>query len=56
MEWLKHLSDAERLAVEVIGEKVMLLAGDKLSGFYLYGSKARGDYKKDSDVDLAKNH
>lgn len=33
-------------------EGLLRIYGDKLSGVYLYGSYARGDYRKGSDVDV----
>ncbi len=53
METLEHLSDLEKKAVREIKEKVTALAGNRLRGIYLFGSKARGDYDPESDVDLA---
>ena len=32
--------------------KVKLLLGDRVKKFILYGSYARGDYKKNSDIDV----
>jgi uncharacterized protein len=33
-------------------EGLVRIYGDRLSGVYLYGSYARGDYQKGSDVDV----
>lgn len=53
MQSLEHLTDTEKKAVREIKEKVTALVGDRLKGIYLFGSKARGDYDPESDVDLA---
>ena len=53
MEKLEHLNYKETTAVSEIKERVKALVGDRLLGFYLFGSKARGDYDPESDVDLA---
>lgn len=50
---LEHLTTEEIKAVGEIKQKVILLVGDRLKGFYLFGSKARGDYDSESDVDIA---
>jgi predicted nucleotidyltransferase len=39
--------------VAEIRERVVGLVGSRLRGLYLFGSKARGDYDPESDVDLA---
>ena len=46
---LEHLTDDEKKAVAEIRERV----GSWLKGLYVFGSKARGDYDPESDVDLA---
>ncbi len=48
-----HLTEEEKQAIAEIKARVMLLAGKSLKGLYLFGSKARGDYHTDSDVDIA---
>ena len=50
---LKYLSEEEKKAVEEIKERILSLSGIKLKGIYLFGSKARGDYDPESDIDLA---
>ncbi len=50
---LEHLSENEKIAVLKIKEGVFEIAGNRLRGFYLFGSKARGDFDSESDVDLA---
>jgi len=49
----KHLTTKEKQAVTEIKKRVLVLTGNCLKGFYLFGSKARGDYDPESDVDLA---
>ena len=46
---LEHLTGDEKKAVAEIRERV----GSWLKGLYVFGSKARGDYDPESDVDLA---
>ncbi len=53
MNHLEHLTQSEQQAVVEIKRAVSNLAGSKLKGFYLFGSKARGDYDPESDVDMA---
>jgi predicted nucleotidyltransferase len=53
MTMADHLTAEEEKAVAEIKQKVLKLAGSRLKGFYLFGSKARGDYDPESDVDLA---
>lgn len=50
---LEHLSGDEKKAVAEIKERVIGVAGSRLKGLYVFGSKARGDYDAESDVDLA---
>jgi predicted nucleotidyltransferase len=49
----ENLSIDEKKAVSEIKSEVLTLAGKQLKGFYLFGSKARGDFDPESDVDLA---
>ena len=53
IESLEHLTDDEKKAVAEIRERVNGLVGSRLKGLYVFGSKARGDYDAESDVDLA---
>jgi len=50
---LEHLTGDEKKAVAEIRERVNGLVGSRLKGLYVFGSKARGDYDAESDVDLA---
>ncbi len=50
---LEHLTGDEKKAVAEIRERVNGLVGSRLKGLYVFGSKARGDYDPESDVDLA---
>ena len=50
---LEHLTGDEKKAVAEIRERVNSLVGSRLKGLYVFGSKARGDYDAESDVDLA---
>ena len=53
MAELEYLTDDEKKAVAEIKGHVQHLVGERLKGFYLFGSKARGDYDVESDIDLA---
>lgn len=53
MSLLVNLTDDEKKAVEEIKERITFLLGRELKLFYLFGSKARGDFDNESDVDLA---
>jgi uncharacterized protein len=46
------LPPAIQLALERVKQALTQIYGERLSAVYLYGSYARGDYHKDSDVDL----
>ena len=50
---LEHLTGDEKKAVAEIRERLNGLVGSRLKGLYVFGSKARGDYDAESDVDLA---
>jgi predicted nucleotidyltransferase len=50
---LPYLSERELAAVAEIKQHVRALVGDRLKTFSVFGSKARGDFDPDSDVDLA---
>ena len=43
----------ERGAVKALGSALRALLGDRLVMLRLYGSRARGDHEKDSDIDIA---
>lgn len=49
---LGYLNEVEEKAVNELKEKLMQALGSKLKHMILYGSKARGDYNEDSDIDL----
>lgn len=40
-------------AVRDFAVRVRLAYGDRVAGLYVYGSRARGDAKPDSDIDVA---
>lgn len=53
MEQLEHLTDDEKKAVAEIKQSIQALVGDRMKSLVLFGSKARGDFDPESDVDLA---
>ena len=50
---LDKISDQETEALEKLKSSLKEFLGDRLVKFVLYGSKARGDYDKESDIDIA---
>ncbi len=49
---LDYLSHRERAALDDCAARLHQAVGDKLMGLWLFGSKARGDFDPDSDIDL----
>lgn len=47
-----HLSNQELAAITTLGLSLRHVLGDDLYHLWLFGSKARGDFSSDSDVDL----
>src|SRR5438552_12014724 len=53
-EWLRPPTEAEvELALAQFATNVRNHYGDRLKGLYLFGSRARGDNRPDSDADVA---
>jgi hypothetical protein len=50
---VEHLSHEEKAALGEIKQRVQSLAGQRLRGILLFGSKARGDFDPESDLDVA---
>ncbi|MBI5788030.1 MAG: nucleotidyltransferase domain-containing protein [Candidatus Schekmanbacteria bacterium] len=48
----KWLTENERRGVEYFAEKVKELLGEKLLELKLFGSKVRGDFDEESDIDI----
>lgn len=48
----QHLHLNEKEAIESVAELLFQTLGDNLAEVYLFGSKARGDFHDDSDIDL----
>jgi len=46
------LNETEKKAIDELIEKLKLIYGDNLVKVILYGSKARGDSREDSDIDI----
>jgi predicted nucleotidyltransferase len=49
---LKTLTDNERAAVKELAAGLKALYGNNLSRLILFGSKARGDFDPESDIDI----
>ena len=50
---LDNTTDQETEALEKLKSSLKEFLGDRLAKFVLYGSKARGDYDEESDIDIA---
>lgn len=48
----RKLPETVRLALEEVKRELSRIYGERLTGIYLYGSYARGDFNENSDVDL----
>lgn len=49
---LLHLEEQEQSAVQAFASRLSDFLGEELCHLWLFGSKARGDFNADSDVDL----
>ena len=49
----RALPPAVQTALDELKQALTQIYGEKFEGLYLYGSYARGDFREDSDVDLA---
>lgn len=47
-----NLSKEEKNILQELKKEIHRLAGDSLEGVFLYGSKARGDFDDQSDIDI----
>ncbi len=47
-----HLVDDERIALRLLVEKLIECFPDEVQQVILFGSKARGDFDADSDIDI----
>ncbi len=52
MKNVEHLTKEENSALSEIKERVQSLVGQRLRRFVLFGSKARGDFDPESDLDV----
>ena len=49
---MKYLNITERKVVESFAKELKGELGDEILSIRLFGSKVRGDFKKDSDIDV----
>lgn len=49
---MKHLNKNETKALKYLKDQLKNKLGDSFLGLKIYGSKARGDYHKESDIDI----
>lgn len=52
-DWRKNLTPRQRKAVEKLRFELAAMLGSSLVRLVLFGSRARGDYRRDSDIDIA---
>jgi len=52
-DWRKNLTPRQRKAVEKLRFELAGMLGSSLVRLVLFGSRARGDYGRDSDIDIA---
>lgn len=50
---IEYLSDKEKKILLTLKERLVELFGESIKKIVLFGSKARGDYDENSDIDLA---
>jgi predicted nucleotidyltransferase len=50
---LDNLKDQEIKTLEKLKSSIKEFLGDRLVKFVLYGSRAKGDYDQESDIDIA---
>jgi predicted nucleotidyltransferase len=50
---LEHLTKEEKAGLGEIKQRVQSIVGQRLRGIRLFGSKARGDFDPESDLDVA---
>jgi predicted nucleotidyltransferase len=50
---VEHLTHEEKAALGEIKQRVQSIVGQRLQGIVLFGSKARGDFDPESDLDVA---
>jgi len=51
-KYVTYLSKTEQYAVDMFVQKIKALLGDNLVEMKIFGSKIRGDYDKNSDIDI----
>lgn len=53
MKEIKYISEKEKELLIHLKERLFMIFGKDIKRIILFGSKARGDFDKDSDIDLA---
>lgn len=53
MMHVEYLTKEEKATLVEIKQGVQSLVGERLRGILLFGSKARGDFDPESDLDIA---
>lgn len=49
---LRHLRSHERAAVDDCVSRLYIALGNDVAGLWFFGSRSRGDFSSDSDIDL----
>lgn len=53
MKEIKYISEKEKELLIHLKERPFMIFSKDIKGIILFGSKARGNFDKDSDIDLA---
>lgn len=50
---IKYISEKEKELLIHLKERLLIILGEDIKKIILFGSKARGDFDEDSDIDVA---